>query len=576
MKAFFSSKIGILTLFMISIVPVLTFFLYLFVQEYRIESNLGVTPASIVSRMTLEEKVGQLIHVGINGKSIDSLAVRDIQKFKAGGVILFTANLGNAEEIQDLNRKMQDLSLSSSGIPLFISIDQEGGRIARIPEESSPGAMAMGQTGKTEYAEDVGFLTGYQLRNLGFNLLFAPVLDVNNNPSNPVINTRSFGSSPELVAEMGLFHARGIRKSLIVPVIKHFPGHGDTDTDSHLALPQINKSLAELEKVELLPFRKSIEDGAEALMSAHILFPELDDTAPATLSPRILKGILREKLQYDGLIFTDAMEMHAISKRYKPEDSARKAFLAGADIILLTSTGPLPEKVFQSLLSGFQNGELSEDDLNRAVFRQISLKYRFGFFNRLSSKYSYENMNDYFRKREDLVEKTYEKIQKKYGDKELYRTVAEDSIRSLKKDYTIRSLDKNDIMFFYSSRVLKKHALCRDLKDQNVIALNADLLFKEATNKESGKTILVEINESNLAAWNKFVAKIHAYYKKYPENFPEIIALYNGNPFKKIEVPDKGAVFLSFSPTEESMNAMMDVFLEKKVVKKANLIFSDG
>ncbi|MDH5655403.1 MAG: glycoside hydrolase family 3 protein [Spirochaetia bacterium] len=557
---------------LLSASAVISVFLYLFIQDYRIDLSLRQTPEMILQQMTLEEKVGQLIHVGINGKSIDSYAVRDIQKLKAGGVILFANNIGSPESIKKLNGELQNLASHSTEIPLFISIDQEGGRIARIPDDSSPGAMAIGQTANVQYAEDVGFLTAYRLRDLGFNLLLAPVLDVNNNPENPVINTRSFGSSPELVASMGISHSKGIRKAQIVPVIKHFPGHGDTDTDSHLALPRINKSYEELEKMELIPFKKSIENGAEALMSAHILFPALDSEEPATLSPKILRGILREKLKYNGLILTDAMEMHAISKRYKPEESIKKAFLAGADIILLTTTGRLPEKAFKALHSAFQSGELSIEDLDRAVLRQISLKYKKGYFHQQNSKYAREDLSDYFNRKKIRVNETFLRLENKYKKKTLYSSVADDSIRSLKKDYSFPSKDKENIQFYYSTSKMKKYAELK-IPVKNIQPLNFISLLKSAENNPSN-LFIVEVNEFNLKQWNRFADKINLNQKMQDSDRPHIIALYNGNPFFDIKVSEPGAVFLSFSPTDESLEALLNVCLEKKVVKKANLVFT--
>jgi beta-N-acetylhexosaminidase len=523
--------------------------------------------------MTLEEKVGQIIHVGIKGKNLNSLAIRDIQKLHVGGIILFAANLGDKESIKKLNGDLQSLSISSSGIPLFISIDQEGGRVARIPNDSSPGALAMGQTGNPIYAEDVGFVTAYNLKKLGFNMNLAPVLDVNSNPDNPVINTRSFGSDPELVASMGISHAKGIREALVVPVVKHFPGHGDTNTDSHLALPKINKSLEDLEKMELLPFRRSIEKGAEAVMSAHILFPALDGEAPATLSPAILKGILRNKYKYDGLIFTDAMEMHAISKRYKPEESAKKAFLAGVDIILLTTTGSDTERIYNALLSAFKSGELIESDLDRSVLRQISLKFRNGYFHSLDSRYANHELKKYFSEKSEGVERKFSRIAKRYNNRTLYETVAMDGIRSLRREYTIPDFkEKKNLKFYYSTLSMKSFALSRGIPEENIMPFGIPSVISVLRSNKANYHCIVEINEFNLRAWNQIVLQIAEHSNPEQKNIPTLVGLYTGNPFLDIKIPATGAVLASFSPTEESLKALLDTYLEKKVVRKANLI----
>ena len=551
---------------------IVSFVLYFFVNDYRTNALLEKSPETILAQMTLEEKVGQILHVGIRGKTPDVYTIHDIGKLHAGGVILFAANLGDKESIKKLNSDLQTLSMQSSGIPLFISIDQEGGRIARIPEESSPGAMAMGQTENPFYAEEVGFFTAYSLKKLGFNMNLAPVLDVNNNPDNPVINTRSFGSSPDLVASMGIAHAKGIREALVVPVIKHFPGHGDTNTDSHLDLPQINKSFEELEKMELIPFRKSIEEGAEALMSAHILFPALDGEMPATLSPKIIRGILRDKLKYDGLVMTDAMEMHAISKRYRPEDSAKKAFLAGADIILLTTTGPVTDRIYNSLLDAFKKGELSESDLDRSVLRQISLKHKYGYFHSLDSKYANKDLKDYFSGQDERIEKRILHLSGKYKKPGLYDTVAKDGIRSLRKDYTLPSLQKNkNVQFYYTTKKMKDLALKSGIPEEDIMPFRSYLILRDLRKKDFEKHLILEVNDLNLRQWNQIVKKTAENVKAEQSN-SALIALYSGNPFLDILIPDNGAVLASFSPTDESIQALLETIFEKKVVGKADIL----
>lgn len=216
---------------------------------------------AITEAMSEEELVGQTIHIAIPQKTVDAVALEEIAATKPGGIILFGKNLGKKEEILSLTRGLQIAAKDQGLPPFFISTDQEGGRVFRVQDGITPypGAMAVGQTGSTEWGEVVGFVTSYELRNLGLNFLFAPVLDINNNPLNPVINTRSFGSDSKRVSDVAVAYERGARAGGCLPVIKHFPGHGDTTVDSHLGLPIINKSLAELEALELIPFKRSIE-----------------------------------------------------------------------------------------------------------------------------------------------------------------------------------------------------------------------------------------------------------------------------------------------------------------------------
>ena len=241
-------------------------------------------PARIVAGMSLPQKVGQLIHAGIAGKRVDRGARALLLRSHAGGVILFERNLGSPLENRKLTGEMRKLTRAGGGIPPFLSTDQEGGMVSRIGPDATPqfpGAMALGQTEDPELAREVGFRTGYDLRHLGINLMFAPVMDVHFNPDNPVIRTRSFGSDPELVAKMATSHSAGIREARNVPVVKHFPGHGDTDLDSHLALPRVGKTREELAR-DILPFRTAIAAGAEVVMTAHILYTALDVETPAT------------------------------------------------------------------------------------------------------------------------------------------------------------------------------------------------------------------------------------------------------------------------------------------------------
>ncbi|HBS06259.1 MAG TPA: beta-glucosidase, partial [Leptospiraceae bacterium] len=218
------------------------------------EQSLQEMTNRIVSSMTLEEKVGQLIHIGISGKDMRAGIESEIRKYHPGGVILFGINLGTANQVKNLNQSLQKASLEHTGIPLLISIDQEGGRVVRLTHITQfPGAMAMGQAGDAQMARSVGFVTASELLDFGFNLVLAPVLDINNNPKNPVINTRSYGSNKSTVTQMGLAYMEGVQMAGSIPVIKHFPGHGDTTVDSHHDLPTISKTLDQLKSQELIP-----------------------------------------------------------------------------------------------------------------------------------------------------------------------------------------------------------------------------------------------------------------------------------------------------------------------------------
>ncbi len=237
--------------------------------------------------------------------------------------------------------------------------------------------MAVGATGDEALAQEMGRVTGLEARALGVHVPFAPVLDVNNNPDNPIINVRSFGEDPEAVARLGAAFVRGVQEAGGIATGKHFPGHGDTKTDSHLDLPVINVSRERMDSVELPPFQAAIDEGIGGIMTAHLSIPALtgDNGVPSTLSRKVLTGLLREEMGFDGLIFTDAMDMSAIDRKYRREEAAVLALEAGADVLLMP---PSPEAAREGIVSAVLAGRLSEDRLNASVLRVLSAKEGLG------------------------------------------------------------------------------------------------------------------------------------------------------------------------------------------------------
>lgn len=245
-------------------------------------------------------------------------------------------NVENPAQMRALNETLRGAARESGHPPLLIGIDQEGGQLIAIAAGATelPGNMALGATRSSELAEQAGRVLGRELRAMGINLNFAPSLDVNINPANPGIGVRSYGADPALVAELGIATMRGMHAEGVIATVKHFPGHGDIVTDPHHASAAVTHPLDRIEQVELMPFRAAIQAGAKAVMSAHILFTALDADYPATISPVILDGFLRHQMGFNGVIMTDAMDMHAVA-RYGREESVRMALRAGADLVLL-------------------------------------------------------------------------------------------------------------------------------------------------------------------------------------------------------------------------------------------------
>ncbi len=348
----------------------------------------------IVKNMTLEQKLGQLLMVSVPSGTMTWEVRRIISEFRPGGIILFGYNLAEKKVTAKFIDDMQKESIRVGSFPLFVSMDQEGGRVMRIMDGATqfPGAMAMGVADDEELVKTSAKILGMQLRQIGVNMNLAPVLDVNNNPKNPVINTRSFGSSAVVVSRMGVAYFTGLQGSLCIAVGKHFPGHGDTSDDSHLTLPVIPYALARLMDIELVPFREAIGGGIDGIMTAHIAYPEiLKDNTPATLSRFFLTELLRDKMGFEGIIITDDMEMHAISKNFNMGEAAVKAFLAGADIILASSYGKGIRQIRDHMKRAVERGEIPVERLDASVKRIMELKLRYKIMDVVNGKVIYRN-----------------------------------------------------------------------------------------------------------------------------------------------------------------------------------------
>jgi beta-N-acetylhexosaminidase len=332
---------------------------------------------ALIAEMTIEEKVGQLMIVGFAGKQVNKSIREHIGQRFIGGVTLFDRNIQSPQQVARLTNELQGLARGTRHqIPLFIALDQEGGWVTRLKKGATilPGNMALGATDSTELAERAGAITAIELSAVGINLNFAPVMDVNNNPKNPVIDRRAFGESPEQVLRLGVAYIRGLQQNGLLATAKHFPGHGDTTVDSHTDLPTVKHDLDRIRAIELKPFRATIEAGVAAIMTAHILYPALDANRPATLSRPILTNLLREELGFEGLIITDDMEMKAIDDRYPAGEAAVMAIEAGADIVLALWTPTKQRAVYDALLVAVKRGRISKGRLDASVRRILKGK----------------------------------------------------------------------------------------------------------------------------------------------------------------------------------------------------------
>ncbi|ETI69807.1 beta-N-acetylhexosaminidase [Neobacillus vireti] len=332
------------------------------------------TISEVISKMSLDDKIGQMILAGVSGTTMDASAKKLISQIHVGGIIFYKNNFEtSAQAVQFVNQLKAG---NSSSLPLLLGVDQEGGRVTRLPGGlvNFPPNKQIGQVNNPDFSFKVGTLLGRELKEFGLNLDFAPVLDINSNPNNPVIGDRSFGNNAEIVSKLGVQTMRGIQSQNVITTIKHFPGHGDTSVDSHLDLPIVNKSLKELKELEIIPFERAINQGADVVMVAHILLPQLDKTNPGTMSKAVMTDLLRKQLGFTGVIITDDMTMGAITEHFDIGKAAVESVKAGSDIILVGHDYNNVVKIISSLKTAVQNGEISEQRLNESIERIIQLK----------------------------------------------------------------------------------------------------------------------------------------------------------------------------------------------------------
>jgi len=332
----------------------------------------------LISKMTLEEKIGQMFQVGFKGTKVTSDIKEMIEDYYVGGIIYFRRNIESLQQVSGLSNELQILSASKRpGLPLMISTDQEGGMVSRLVGGTHfPGNMILGATRNVRLAKRDGQAIARQLKAVGINMDFAPVLDVNNNPLNLVIGARSFGGDPLLVANLGVAFIKGMQAEGVITCAKHFPGHGDTAINSHLDLPVIKHGKEYLEKVELYPFKQAIKVGVDSIMTAHIYFPALEPRkgVPATLSYNVLTGLLRRELGFTGLIISDCMEMKAIDNTFGTAEGAIMAIEAGTDIVLVTHTLAKQKVAIEAVVKATKEGRITEERINQSVLRIFRLK----------------------------------------------------------------------------------------------------------------------------------------------------------------------------------------------------------
>jgi beta-N-acetylhexosaminidase len=325
--------------------------------------------------LTLEDKIGQMLLVGFHGLSAPDYLLEWVAQGRVGGVILFARNIQSPQQVAALTASLH----AAAKHPLLISIDQEGGAVARLREgfTESPGAMALSAANDRDLTTRMSAVLAAEMRALGINWTYAPTVDILHNPNNPSLMTRSFGTDKEHVALMAAAAVEGFQRGGVAACAKHFPGLGNTALDTHLALPRLHTPLEALLHSDLLPYQALVQGELAAVMTTHTIYAALDAAYPATLSPVIIQTLLRERLAFNGVVTTDCMEMKAISSHYGAGESAVLAVLAGVDVVLFSHTRAMQETAYDALLAAALAGRLPESVIDRANARLLALKQRY-------------------------------------------------------------------------------------------------------------------------------------------------------------------------------------------------------
>ncbi len=338
-------------------------------------SELDKKVEDTLNNMTLDEKIGQMIIVYYSSSKMDNTLKSALNDVKPGGFILFQENITTYDDTLNFIKEIK----STAKIPMFISIDQEGGNVQRLKKlidlyvSDIPYMYYVGKTDDENLTYNVGKVIAEELRVFGINMDFAPVLDVFSNPNNTVIGKRSFGTTYEIVSKHGLQLAKGLEDNGVIPVYKHFPGHGNTETDSHYDLPVVNKTKEDLLNSDLVPFIDAIKNDAKVIMIGHLAVPEITkDNTPSSLSKEMITNFLKGELNYNGIVITDALNMKALTNYYKEDEICGKAVEAGVDILLMPTSS---RKCLKSVQDAIKNGKVTEKDIDNSVRKILKLKF---------------------------------------------------------------------------------------------------------------------------------------------------------------------------------------------------------
>ncbi len=515
----------------------------------------------IMDKMSLEEKVGQMFMPDFrnwNGKpytEMNTEVAKIIQDYHLGGVILFRENVANTEQTVKL---VDGLQKASKDIPLLVTIDQEGGLVTRLQTGTNmPGNMALGATRDPKIAEQVGQAIGEELNSLGINVNFAPSMDVNVNPDNPVIGIRSFGSDPQLVADMGVGYIKGLQNAKVAATAKHFPGHGDTATDSHVGLPIVEKDIKELEKTELKPFQAAMDNNIDMIMTAHIVVPALDNTKaiskkdnteigiPATLSKKILTDLIRNKMNYKGVVVTDALNMKAIVENFGEEDTVIRAINAGADIVLMPAivqgTDQIKnlDKVYNAAVEAVKSGKIPEERVNESVRRILKLKIDRNIIENKDSRTLDQKIAD---AKKVVGSEAHKKIEKNAAEKAVTLIKNDNNILPFNLENNKKVLLAANLQSRLNLMELSMNSIIKDLKLSNIkvdtMLYNSTDALKEEDKKKLDEADYIVLSTMNANGNAKFVQEATKYAA---DKNKDLVVMSTRNPYDIAYLPDAKA-----------------------------------
>lgn len=340
-----------------------------------------------VKELSIQEKVGQMLMIGMDTNHITDRIKIMITQYKIGGIILYRKNFNTYEEMLALIKQLKDLNKENK-IPLWIAIDQEGGRVNRMPKEilNLPVANKIATKGGIEGVEKSAEIIGKLLKQSGYHINFAPVLDIKRFKDRHAIGDRSYSDKKEEVTKYGIAFMKKLQEQGILPVIKHFPGHGATNKDSHYFLPMIKERMEHLENEDMYPFQQAIKNGAEAILIGHLFIRNVTGIFPASLSKKFITKYIRKKYRFNGLVITDDLKMRAIRLWYGSEFVVRKAFEVGNDVIVFRFHEGEERRAVETVIKQVQKGKLKEGRINRSVRRIIKIKQKYGLFEEPEAK----------------------------------------------------------------------------------------------------------------------------------------------------------------------------------------------